>query len=121
MAQALVAPGATTDSMRDLLKVVRYLSAAFPRSAWKSDSDAVYAMTLASEHIPSDVAFSAVTELVKECDELPAASVVLRKCRELNASQAIRDWACPVCASRLVAGTVGGPGVCFDCDWEGVL
>lgn len=103
------------------MKAVRYLAAAFPRSAWKSDSDAVYAMTLASEGIDADTAFAAVTEFVKECDELPSAASLLRRCKAVAASTAIRDWRCPLCDSRLVAGTVGGPGVCFDCDWEGVL
>lgn len=97
------------------------LAAAFPRASWKTDSEAVYVMALTQARIPADVAQRAVATLITEEMMLPPVALVLRRCRETQAGRDFFDWACPACGSDKVAGIVGGPGLCFDCDWEGML
>jgi len=118
-AGAVVQPGNTPE--RQLVQAVKMLAAAFPRAAWKVDSDAVYAMALAGEGISPAVARAAIRKLITEQMELPPVALVLRACREVEAEHLIKDWACPVCGSAMVSGIIDGPAVCFDCDWHGTL
>ena len=78
-------------------------------------------MALASEHVTAQVARRAIAGLIATEMELPPVALVLRACRETAIGAEFYDWRCPACGSDKVAGTAGGPGVCFDCDWEGVL
>jgi hypothetical protein len=97
------------------------LAAAFPRASWRQDSEAVYVMALMQERVSPGVARSAIAQLIREEMELPPVALMLKRCRETNAREAQRDWRCPECGSHLVAGSIGGPGVCFDCVWEGTF
>lgn len=106
---------------RELLAAVRMLGAAFPRASWKADTEAVYVMALSKERIPGVVARRAVADLITTEMELPPVALVLRRCAETACGEEFYDWRCPECGSERVAGTVGGPGLCFDCDWEGTL
>lgn len=110
-----------TNSTQELLQAIRLLAAAFPRASWRADSEAVYVMALAEEGVTPDAARSGVRKLIRESMELPPVAAVLRSCREVAAEQLIHDWRCPLCGSEKVAGIVGGPGVCFDCVWEGTM
>ena len=110
-----------TPDPRELLAAVRMLAAAFPRQSWKADSEAVYVMALTQERVPGTVARRAVAQLITEEMELPPVALVLRRCRETAFGEEFFDWHCPECRSEKVAGTIGGPGLCFDCDWEGTL
>jgi hypothetical protein len=97
------------------------LAAAFPRASWRMESDAVYVGALVNEGVPAVVARKAVGRLVAEEMELPPVALLLRTCREVGAGEDFYEWRCPVCQSTNVAGTVGGPGICFDCEWSGRL
>ena len=103
------------------MKAIRMLSAAFPRAAWKQDSEAVYTMALGQAGVAPSIARRAIARLITEETELPPVSLILKRCRETVAADYFRDLRCPACASSLVAGTIGGLAVCFDCDWEGEL
>ena len=95
------------------------LAAAFPRASWRTESEAIYAMQMSAAGIEPHVARRAITGLIATEMELPTVALVLRRCREVACEVEQREWQCPKCGSRLVAGSVGGPGVCFDCDWKG--
>ena len=109
---------ASATDPRELLSAVRLLAAAFPRQSWKTESEAVYTMALASENVAPEVARRAVSELVKEELELPPIALVLRKCRVVAATEDFHDWGCPSCGSLRTAGYIGGPCMCFDCDCQ---
>lgn len=81
----------------------------------------MYVMALAQAGVSADVAKRAIARLVAEELELPPVALVIRRCREISAGERLAALRCPECASELVAGTIGGPAVCFDCDWSGVL
>lgn len=95
------------------------LAAAFPRASWRNESDAVYVSALVNEGVPAVVVRQAVNRLVSEEMELPPVALLLKRCREVAAQEDFYEWRCPVCMSTNVAGTMGGPGICFDCDWSG--
>lgn len=99
---------------------MRLLAAAFPRQSWRAESEAVYVMALTQERVPATVARRAIADLISEEMELPPVALVLRRCRETSAGEFF-DWRCPECGSELVAGMIGGPGCCFECDWEGMF
>ena len=106
---------------RELLSAVRMLGAAWPRASWKRDSEAVYVMALTQEGVPAVVARKAIAGLITTEMELPPVALVLRRCREVASGEEFYEWKCPECWSDQVAGSRGGPGLCFDCDWEGVF
>lgn len=101
---------------------MRLLGAAFPRASWQSQSEAVYTMCLMREHIPADVARRAVAALITEEMMLPPVALVLRRCREIQC-QGFYEWRCPACGAgpEKVVGYIGGPGLCFECNWSGTL
>ena len=78
-------------------------------------------MALAEEGVSPRAARGAVRKLIRESTELPPVALVLRACREVACQEVIHDWRCPLCGSEKVAGIIGGPGVCFDCVWEGTM
>ncbi len=100
------------------MSAVRLLGAAFPRQSWRTESEAVYTMALASENVLPEVARQAISELVKEELELPPIALVLRKCRAVAATEDFHDWTCPACGSPRTAGYSGGPCMCFDCEHQ---
>ena len=106
---------------RELLSAVKMLGAAFPRQSWTPATEAVYVMALTQERVPGAVARKAVADLVSKEMELPPVALVIRRCRETASGDEFYDWHCPECGSERVAGTIGGPGLCFDCDWQGVF
>lgn len=110
-----------TPDPRELLQAVRMLAAAFPRASWTQASEAVYVMALTQEGVPASVARRAVAGLIAEEMQLPPVALVLRRCRETACGEEFYDWRCPDCGSELVAGRIGGAGLCFDCDWEGTF
>lgn len=83
------------------------------------ESDAVYTGALVNEGVPAPVVRRAVARLVSEEMELPPVALLLRRCREVASGEEFYEWRCPSCHSTNVAGTVGGPGICFDCEWTG--
>ena len=93
------------------------LAAAFPRAAWKSESEAVYAMSLAAEGIEPAVARAAIAALVREEEHLPAIATILARCRSITADEVLADLICPACGSHVVAADHGA-ALCFDCDHE---
>lgn len=97
------------------------LAAAFPRAAWRQDSEAVYVMAIAHESIDPATARGAIADLIRNELDLPPVALVIRRCLEYSAKAAQREWSCPNCGSKLVAGVVNGPGLCFDCDWQGTF
>lgn|SRR5665647_373845 len=116
---SLVQATTQTTDPKELLQAVRMLGAAFPRASWRQDSETVYVMALLQAGISAQVTRNAIASLIRDEMELPPVALVLKRCREAGAEEAQREWSCPECGSHLVAGTVGGPGVCFDCVWEG--
>ena len=104
---------------RELLATVRMLGAAFPRQSWKTETEAVYVMALTQEGVPAAVARQAIAGLITTEMELPPVALVLKHCRETASGEEFYDWRCPECGSRRVSGTIDGPGLCHDCDWEG--
>ena len=111
-----------TTSANDLTKIVqavRLLAAAFPRAAWRAESEAVYAMALAKYGVTPDVARAAVAELIRDEYELPPVAQLLAHCRSA-ALKGVEDVRCPGCGSALIA-VDHGCGLCFDCDWQGVV
>lgn len=76
-------------------------------------------MALTQEAVPAVVARKAIAALIITEMELPPVALVLRRCRETASGEEFYDWKCPECGSDKVAGRVGGPGLCFDCEWEG--
>lgn len=110
-----------TNSAQELLQAVRLLAAAFPRASWTENSEAVYVMAMAEEGVTPAAARGAVRRLIRESYELPPVAAILRAARENAAESIMHDWRCPLCGSEKVAGIIGGPGVCFECVWEGTL
>lgn len=100
---------------------MRLLAAAFPRSAWRTESDAAYTMALLDAGTNAATVGLAVRKLIREADALPTIAELLTACRRVRAEDALAQWRCPGCGSDKVAGYAGGPAVCFDCDWEGTL
>jgi hypothetical protein len=96
------------------------IGSAYPRNAWGKPTEAVYVMALMDEGIPPVVVRQAVRYIIREEDELPTPARLIRRCHEV-AGQEMHDWHCPECSSVRVIGTIGGPGWCPDCDWEGML
>jgi len=103
---------------RELLKAVQMLAAAWPRGSWGRESEAVYVAALAQARVSTGAALAAVSRLIREETDLPPVALVLRRCQEEAASGDLYDWSCPRCGSLRTAGTIGGPGLCFDCDTE---
>lgn len=103
------------------MQQVRLLAAAFPRSSWRDESDAAYTLALTTAGVNAPSVGAAIASLIHEESELPTVALILRRCRELSAQRQQATWYCPECRSTRIAGTVGGTGVCFDCDWEGTL
>lgn len=97
------------------------IGAAFPRSAWSKASEAVYVMALIDEGAAPTVVRQAVRALIREEDELPTPARLIRRCREVASGGEFYDWRCPECSSIRVVGSIGGPGWCPDCEWEGTL
>ena len=81
----------------------------------------MYVGALVNEGAPAVVVRKAVAKLVSEEMELPPVALLLRRCREAASGEEFYEWRCPVCQSINVAGIVGGPGICFDCEWSGTL
>lgn len=106
---------------QELLQAVRLLGAAFPRASWSDDTEAVYVMAMAQEGVTPSQARAAVRKLICESYELPPVAALLATVRSMVTRDALADWRCPKCGSDKVAGMIGGPAVCFDCGWEGVL
>jgi hypothetical protein len=92
------------------------LAAAFPRAAWRTESEAVYAMSLASEGIMPPLARAAIAELIRDEEQLPAVAQLLRRCRAME-REPLNDLCCPSCGSHNVAADAGA-ALCFDCDHE---
>lgn len=116
-----VVPFASQTNPRELLDAVKMIGSAFPRSSWGRSSEAVYVMALMDEGVTPAVVRQAVRTIIREEDELPTPARVIRRCHEVASGDAFHDWHCPDCSSIRVVGTIGGPGWCPDCDWEGTL
>jgi hypothetical protein len=93
------------------------IGAAFPRASWTRETEAVYTMALASAGITPSVARAGIAKLITEEYELPPVALVIRECRKQT--HVDYDWRCPRCGSLSTAGQMSGPGVCFECGWEG--
>jgi predicted RNA-binding Zn-ribbon protein involved in translation (DUF1610 family) len=114
-----IMPYANQTNPRDLLDAVKMIGSAFPRNAWTKATEAVYVMALIDEGVGAAVVRQAIRALIREEEELPSPARVIRRCREVAAGDEFHDWHCPECGSVRVVGTIGGPGWCPDCDWDG--
>ena len=112
-------PTTSTTDLTELVQAVRLLAAAFPRAAWRAESEAVYAMALAQEGIAPTTARAAIAELISEEFLLPPVAQVLAHCRAAGCA-GINEVVCPHCGSTLIA-VDRGCGLCFDCDWQGAV
>ena len=109
----------STNDLTELVQAVRLLAAAFPRAAWRAESEAVYAMALARYGVTPAVARAAISELIREQYDLPPVAQVLAYCHAASL-RGVADVHCPECDSALVA-VDAGRGLCFDCDWQGEI
>ena len=94
------------------------LAAAFPRSAWRAESDAAYTMGLLSAGVTPDEVSTAVRNLVHNHSELPTVADVLEEVRQIRINSMVAAFRCPKCRSDLVAAVDGKVVLCFECDWE---
>jgi hypothetical protein len=101
---------------RELLKAVKMLAAAFPRAAWRDESEAMYAMALAGCGVTAATARAAIKDLVLEEEQLPSIAKVLQRCRTVQ-SGTLDEVACSSCGSHLWVADAG-LAVCCDCDHE---
>lgn len=94
------------------------LAAAFPRSAWRAESDAAYTMGLMSAGIAPDEASVAVRNLVHESTDLPTVADIIIEVRRLRTEATVAAFRCPSCGSDRIAAAQGVVLLCWDCDWE---
>lgn len=111
-------PGSNRDAATRILQTVKMLAAAFPRAAWRAESDAAYTMGLMSAGVAPDEASMAVRNLVHEFTQLPTVADVLDEVQRLRSQATVAAFRCPACRSDLVAAIDGRVVLCFDCDWE---
>lgn len=112
-------PTVSTADLHEIRQAVRLLGAAFPRAAWRDESEAAYTLPLAEAGFGAARVRAAIASLIREEHELPPVARVLERCRAMAAGD-LEDVACPECGSHLIA-VDGGLFVCFDCDCEGVM
>jgi len=67
----------TQDEATRMLQAVRMLAAAFPRSAWRAQSDAAYTMALLSAGLTADEVNVAVRDLIRTRTELPTVADII--------------------------------------------
>lgn len=96
---------------------MQHLAAAFPRAAWRQQSDAAYTMALADAGVSPDVLNRAVRHIIREHDELPAVADIIRTCLTVEHQNA-PAWRCPECGSDIVSVIDGRVVLCHDCEWE---
>ncbi len=90
------------------------LAAAFPRSAWKADSDAAYTLALIDAGASSHEVQAAVRLAIQQFDQLPTVADLLGIVKEQRPPI---FYVCPACESQRIAVIDGEPVLCFDCDW----
>ena len=108
----------TQDEATRMLQAVRMLAAAFPRSAWRAQSDAAYTMALLSSSLSADEVNVAVRDLIRTSTELPTVADIITMVKEMRMKATMNALRCPSCGSALVAAVGGRVVLCFDCDWE---
>lgn len=116
--ETALSPASERETAKRILQSVKMLAAAFPRSAWRAESDAAYTMGLMSAGIAPDEASVAVRNLVHESTELPTVADVIAEVRRLRTQATVAAFRCPECGSDLVAAFKGVVLLCWDCDWE---
>ncbi len=94
------------------------LAAAFPRSAWRTKSDAVYTMALCDAGFTPDVVAAGVRTVILEQTELPSIAALIAVCRQVRADEAAKGWRCPSCGSTSVCVVDERPVWCGTCDWK---
>jgi len=94
------------------------LAAAFPRSAWRAESDAAYTMGLLSAGVTPGEVSVAVKNLVHNYSELPTVADVVDEVERIRTDTVVAALRCPKCSSDLVAAVDGRVVLCFECDWE---
>ena len=107
-----------TSEARRILKTVRFLAAAFPRAAWRDESDAVYAMALMDAGVAPDVLARAIRRVVKQSQYLPTVAELLKVCAAVKLEEDAASWRCPRCGSDKVTVFAGVVNWCAECDWE---
>jgi len=115
-------PAQSSQSKQDeatrILQAVRMLAAAFPRAAWRAQSDAAYTMALLSSSLSADEVNVAVRDLIRTSTELPTVADIITMVKEMRMKATMNALRCPSCGSALVAAVGGRVVLCFDCDWE---
>lgn len=94
------------------------LAAAFPRAAWRAQSDAAYTMALVSAGVAAHEVNAAVRDLVHSSDELPTVADIIAVVKRVRVAAVVAALQCPSCGSGVVAAIGGRVVLCFDCDWE---
>jgi uncharacterized protein YjiS (DUF1127 family) len=90
------------------------LAAAFPRSSWRAESDAVYASALVDAGLSTDDIAAVVRQAVATVDELPTVARLLAVWREQR--RALTELVrCPRCGSDHVIVERGEFVDCMEC------
>lgn len=97
---------------------MRLLAAAFPRAAWKAESDAAYTIALVDAGVSADEVSAAVRQLVRTEEQLPTIATIIEAVRQMRHDERAAAWRCPACGSDKVAVTDATVRLCFDCDWQ---
>jgi hypothetical protein len=101
-----------------ILKAVKLLAAAFPRAAWRPESDAAYSMALIDSGATPEEVNAAVRTLIRTEEQLPSVATILDAIAGHRRDDVQQAWRCPSCGSDKVAVLDSTPVLCFDCDWQ---
>jgi len=108
---------ASSDAER-ILKAVRLLAAAFPRAAWRDESEAAYTMALMDAGATPEEVNAAVRYAIQNEEQLPAVATLLQFGKTLRREELVKSWRCPKCGADNVAVDRGTIALCFECDWQ---
>lgn len=94
------------------------MAAAFPRAAWRTESDAAYTIALVDSGATPEEVNAAVRTLISTEKQLPCPATILETIATQRHREAREAWRCPSCGSDKVAVIDSSPVLCFDCDWQ---
>jgi hypothetical protein len=109
--------GVNASDPERILKAVKLLAAAFPRAAWRQESDAAYSMALIDSGATPEEVNAAVRTLIRTEEQLPSVATILDAIADYRRDHVQQTWRCPACGSDKVAVIDSTPVLCFDCDW----
>ena len=103
---------------RRILKTVKFLAAAFPRAAWRDESDAAYAMALMDAGVAPDLLARVIGRVVKQSEYLPTVAELLKVCAAVKREEIEASWRCPRCGSKNVGVHSDVVAWCMACHWD---